>query len=62
MIDLGPHASYILTAYGGVLVVTLALIGVTIANARRENFKLVELEAAGLRRGRSAAKKAGKSS
>lgn len=57
MIDLGPHASYIIAAYCGVGVVTLGLIAAAAGNAQRQKARLKMLEAQGVRR-RSADNKA----
>ena len=50
MIDLGPHASFIISAYLGVALVTLGLIVATIADAHRQKSRLKALEAMGIRR------------
>lgn len=49
MIDLGPHAFFILTAYLGVGVVTLALIARVAFDARQQKSRLAALEADGIR-------------
>jgi len=56
MIALGQHADFIIWAYAGVTLGTLALIGVVIVQARMVNARLKTLEAQGIRRrsGRSA--------
>jgi heme exporter protein D len=50
MIDLGPHAVFIVWAYIGVFVGTVGLIGWTLLDARRTDKKLADLEARGIRR------------
>ncbi|HEY0031701.1 MAG TPA: heme exporter protein CcmD [Devosia sp.] len=45
MIDLGPHALFILWAYVGVAVAVVGLIGWTLYDARTTTRKLVSLEA-----------------
>lgn len=51
MIDaLGPHAIFIVSAYLGVALVTLALIATIMADARRQKKRLAKLEAMGVRR------------
>lgn len=50
MIDSGEHFIYILFAYSGVAVVTLAMTGLTFMTARRRKQRLEELERMGLRR------------
>jgi heme exporter protein D len=56
MIDLGPHATYIILAYLGVLLVTAGLVLWTLADSARQDSRLAELEAMGVRR-RSAARR-----
>lgn len=51
MIDLGPHAVFILSAYLGVALVTLLLIGMVMRDARRQKARLEALDAMGIRRG-----------
>ena len=46
MIDLGPHAVFIVAAYVGVLVVTSALIAAIVLDGRAKTRKLAALEAA----------------
>ena len=46
MIDLGPHAVFIVWAYIGVAIGVAGLIGWTLLDARRTASKLAELEAA----------------
>jgi heme exporter protein D len=50
MIDLGPHAVFIVSAYIGVIVVTLGLIAWVWAEAARIKSRLAALEAQGIRR------------
>ena len=50
MIDLGPHAVYIVWAYAGVGLALAALIGKTTWDSRRMDRRLADLEARGLRR------------
>lgn len=50
MIDLGPHAVFIVAAYAGVIVATLGLIGWVWADSRRVKARLAALEAQGIRR------------
>ncbi|MEQ1771366.1 MAG: heme exporter protein CcmD [Devosia sp.] len=50
MIDLGPHATYILWAYAGAGLTTLAITAWVIAGARRVRSRLAALDAAGIRR------------
>lgn len=50
MIDLGPHAGFIVWSYAGVIVLLLALIGYVAWDARRAREKLRALEARGIRR------------
>ena len=50
MIDLGPHASFILAAYAGVALTTIALIAATVLAARRQQRRLDALDAAGIKR------------
>ncbi|MDB5622552.1 MAG: Heme exporter protein [Devosia sp.] len=50
MIDLGPHALFIVSAYCGVALVVAALIGWTLLDARRTERRLADLEARGIRR------------
>ena len=56
MFDLGPHAAFILGAYGATIAVLAALIVWIYADARSQSRLLEELEAQGVRR-RSAKKK-----
>ena len=53
-IDLGPHASFILSAYGMVVVVIGALIAWLILDGREQERRLASLAARGVKR-RSAA-------
>jgi heme exporter protein D len=57
MIDLGPHANFILAAYGVTTVALGALVWSTLADDRHQRRLLAELERQGIRR-RSAAKPA----
>jgi len=50
MIDLGPHAVFIVAAYVGVTVAVAALIGWTLYDARRTASQTAALEARGIRR------------
>ena len=50
MIDLGPHAVFIIWAYIGVALVLAGLIGWTLLDARRTQARLADLEARGIRR------------
>lgn len=50
MLELGPHAAFIIWAYLGVLVGVLALIGYAVVDARGVRGRLKALEARGLRR------------
>ncbi|MBI4922131.1 MAG: heme exporter protein CcmD [Devosia nanyangense] len=50
MIDLGPHAVFIISAYVGVIVVTLGLIAWVGAQSARVKSRLAGLEAQGIRR------------
>ena len=50
MIDLGPHAVYIVTGYVGVFAAVIALIGATIARSRAVKARIAALEAQGVRR------------
>ncbi|GLQ12203.1 heme exporter protein D [Devosia yakushimensis] len=50
MIDLGPHAVFIVSAYAGVTLAIAGLIGWTLFDARRTAKKLADLEARGIRR------------
>lgn len=57
MLDLGPHASFIIAAYGAAAIAVGALLFATIEDDRRQRRKLAELERQGITR-RSAAKPA----
>ncbi|ODT80937.1 MAG: heme exporter protein CcmD [Pelagibacterium sp. SCN 64-44] len=46
MIDLGPHAGFILAAYGGVALALFGVIAWTLLDARSVTRKLARLEAA----------------
>jgi len=50
MIELGPHAAFIIWAYLGVGLAVLALIVRALWDARRTARRLAELEARGIRR------------
>ena len=50
MIDLGPHAQFIIAAYVGVAIVTFGLIAWTIWQSRQVKARLAALEAQGIRR------------
>jgi heme exporter protein D len=50
MIDLGPHAVFIIAAYAGVTLAVAALIFWTLFDARRTASKMAALEARGIRR------------
>jgi heme exporter protein D len=50
MIDLGPHTAYIVSAYAGVAVLIVLLVGYVLWDARRVRAKLADLEARGVRR------------
>ena len=54
MMDLGPHASFIISAYVGVALVIAGLIANTMLDSAKQKRRLAELEAMGIRR-RSAA-------
>jgi len=57
MLDLGPHASFIIAAYGVTVIAIGALILATLADDRRQRHILADLERKGIRR-RSAARPA----
>ena len=48
--DLGPHATFIWTAYATVAVVLAALVGWLVLDGRRQRQLVDELEARGVRR------------
>jgi heme exporter protein D len=50
MLDLGPHASFIIAAYGVTFVAVAALVLATLEDDRKQRRKLVELERLGIRR------------
>jgi heme exporter protein D len=56
VIDLGPHAGFILAAYGATFLVVIGLTLWILLDGRAQRRRLAELEARGIRR-RSAAKK-----
>jgi len=55
MLDLGPHASFIIAAYGVTVLAVGALVVATVEDDRKQRRTLAELERKGIRR-RSAAK------
>lgn len=55
--DLGPHAAFIIAAYGATLIIVAALIGWILYDGARQAAALADLEARGIRR-RSAGKAA----
>jgi heme exporter protein D len=50
MIDLGPHADFIIWSYVGVVVLIVALIAYVVWDARQVQSQLKALEARGIRR------------
>lgn len=48
--DLGPHAAFIWTSYAAVAIVIAALVGWLIADGRRQQAALRDLEQRGVRR------------
>ncbi len=50
MIDFGPHAGFILAAYGLSAAIVVALIGWVILDGRAQRQRLADLEARGIRR------------
>jgi heme exporter protein D len=50
VIDLGPHAVFIVAGYAGVILGTLALVGWTWSQSRAVAARLKALEAQGIRR------------
>lgn len=50
MIDLGPHAIYIISSYAGVTVVTLGLITWVLLNSKKQQARLADLDARGIKR------------
>ena len=50
MIDLGPHAAFIVWAYAGVTLAVLGLIAWLVTDGRRVEKRLADLEAQGVRR------------
>ena len=50
MMDLGPHAVFILASYGAVIVVLIALIGWLVLDGRRQRRLLADFEARGIKR------------
>lgn len=61
MLDLGPHAVFIVAAYGVTLVAVAALAAYIVADDRRQRRLLADLERRGIRR-RSAKPEAAKAS
>jgi len=57
--DLGPHAAYIWASYALVALVLAGLIAWLIYDGRRQQRRLAELEARGLRRNRAPAPRRG---
>jgi heme exporter protein D len=55
MIDLGPHAAFILLSYGAAIAVVAGLIAWVVADHRAQARALADLESRGVRR-RSAAR------
>jgi len=55
MLDLGPHASFTLAAYGVTLIAVAALVLATVGDDLKQRHLLAELERQGIKR-RSAAK------
>jgi heme exporter protein D len=50
MIDLGPHAAFILAAYGVTFVAVGALAAFIVADDRRQRHLIAELERKGIKR------------
>ena len=50
MINLGEHADFVISAYGGVTIITLAIIVYVALQSRRAKARLAALEAQGIRR------------
>lgn len=50
MIDLGPHAVFIIWAYVGVTVAVVALVAWVVLSGKRVEARIAELEAQGVRR------------
>ena len=50
LVDLGPHAAFIIAAYGAVAVVLGLLLGWLVHDNRRQRRRLANLEARGVRR------------
>ncbi len=55
MIDLGPHAIFIVSSYLGAALVVLLLIVWTILSSRQQKSRLAQLEKLGIRRRSTAA-------
>jgi heme exporter protein D len=49
-LDLGPHAAFIVIAYGFVTLIVAAMIGWIVLDHRRQSKSLAELEAHGVMR------------
>lgn len=50
MIELGPHAGFILWAYAGVAILLAGLVAYVVRDGRRVRTRLTELEERGVRR------------
>jgi heme exporter protein D len=50
MIELGKHADFVVSAWGGVALVTLIVIGWVWLQSRRAKARIAALEAQGIRR------------
>ncbi len=59
MLDLGPHASFILAAYGVTAVAIAGLVLITVGDDLKQRYLLAALERQGIKR-RSAAKSSAK--
>jgi heme exporter protein D len=60
MPDLGPHANFILAAYGFTFAAVAALAAFIVADDRKQRRRLADLEAKGIRRRSAGAGPAGK--
>ncbi|WP_069442574.1 heme exporter protein CcmD [Methyloceanibacter superfactus] len=60
MLDLGPHASFILAAYGVTAIAVAVLVVTTLADDRTQRRKLADLERRGIRRRSATPPKAAK--
>jgi heme exporter protein D len=49
-VDLGPHAAFIVSAYGFAILIVAAMIGWIIVDHRRQTRSLADLEARGMTR------------